>query len=289
MFEPKSIAEKLVHSTVRISAETSNGTSRGTGFFYNFPLNEEGKVVPTIVTNKHVIGDSKKQNFLINLHDPGKGEKFPTSNLSVELTEGSAGNPWVQHPDPNVDLCCLPIAQIQEAIPSPLKPFYIALDGVPSDLDLSNLDAIEDVIMIGYPNGLWDHVNNLPLVRKGTTATHPGIAYQVEGQAGPGVTVVDMACFPGSSGSPVFVYTNGAINDKSQNVTFGTRVVFIGVLFSGPVMRDTGEVIVKKIPTKTVSIAELRLMINLGYVIKPKEIVVLGKEMYSKRGMSYPT
>lgn len=30
-------------------------------------------------------------------------------------------------------------------------------------------------------------------------------------------------------------------------------------------------------------------MINLGYVIKPKEIVVLGKEMYSKRGMSYPT
>jgi len=57
--------------------------------------------------------------------------------------------------------------------------------------------------MIGYPNGLWDHVNNLPLIRRGITASHPGVDYQIEGQNGPGVTVIDMACFPDSSGSPV--------------------------------------------------------------------------------------
>lgn len=59
------------------------------------------------------------------------------------------------------------------------KSFYIALtkELIPNFEQLSNLRAIEDITMIGYPTGLWDRVNNLPIVRKGITATHPNINY----------------------------------------------------------------------------------------------------------------
>lgn len=286
--EPNSIAEKMIYSTVRITAETSSGTSRGTGFYYNFPIKGSlDQVVPVIVTNKHVIGTSKKQTFLLNLHVPAKGENAPTSKMEIVLTESELGQAWFEHPNADVDLCCLPIAQIQAAIPAPYQPFYIAISDEVTDEDLKKLDAIQDVIMVGYPNGLWDHVNNLPLVRKGTTASHPGIDYIIEGQRGPGVTVVDMACFPGSSGSPVFIYNSGLIPDKMGGAQIGTRSIFLGVLFSGPVRLESGEVTVRNIPTKTVSLAELKLMINLGYVIKPREVTTLGQALFKHKGLEF--
>jgi len=173
-------------------------------------------------------------------------------------------------------------------IPAPQKLFYVGLDGVPSDDELKKLDAIEEVIMVGYPNGLWDHVNNLPLIRRGITASHPGVDYQIEGQVGPGVTVIDSACFPGSSGSPVFVYNQGMIWNKSGAVTPGSRVIFLGVLFSGPAWQQDGRIVVKNIPTKTVPVAEIHTMINLGYVIKPREVIALGKQLYANHGLIYP-
>jgi hypothetical protein len=288
LIEPTSIAEKIIYSTVRITAETSAGTSRGTGFFFNFPIKGiSDQIVPVIITNKHVVGDSKKQSFFLNLHNPNKDEKTPTSRLSIDLTESELGKTWFAHPNADVDLCCLPIAKIQAVVPSPLEPYYVALTDEVTDDDLKALDAIQDVIMVGYPNGLWDHVNNLPLVRKGTTASHPGIDYMVEGQPGPGVTVVDMACFPGSSGSPVFVYNSGVIPDKNGGAQIGTRAIFLGVLFSGPTRRESGEIVVKTIPTKTVPVAELELMINLGYVIKPREVTVLGKALFKNKGIEF--
>ena len=32
-------------------------------------------------------------------------------------------------------------------------------------------DAVEDIMMIGYPNALWDSEHNMPIIRKGITAT----------------------------------------------------------------------------------------------------------------------
>jgi hypothetical protein len=287
MIEPNSIAERLIYSTVRITAQNGTSLSRGTGFFFNFPLKDEGMVVPVIITNKHVVQGTTSQNFLLKIFDPAKGEKSPSSNFTVNL-QATLGQGWFEHPDPEVDLCALPIAEIQKAVPAPNVPFYVALDRATTDETLTGLDAIEDVVMIGYPNGLWDHLNNLPLIRRGITATHPGVEYKIEGQSGPGVTVVDMACFPGSSGSPVFVYNHGTFGDKNGSVTVGTRAIFLGVLFSGPVLQQDGKIVVRNIPTKSEPVAEIKMMMNLGYVIKPKHIVTLGKHIYSQKGLLYP-
>jgi hypothetical protein len=69
---------------------------------------------------------------------------------------------------------------------------------LPSPEQLAGMDTIEEVLMVGYPTGLWDEAYNLPLIRKGITATPPAIDFNNRQEF-----VVDMACLPGSSGSPV--------------------------------------------------------------------------------------
>ncbi len=44
--------------------------------------------------------------------------------------------------------------------------------------------------MIGYPNGIWDEANNMPIIRRGITATHPNFNYN-----GKPEFMIDAACF----------------------------------------------------------------------------------------------
>ena len=67
--------------------------------------------------------------------------------------------------------------------------------------DLEALDFAEEVLVIGYPNALWDEANNLPLFSKGIASTHPAKDFN-----GKPEFIIDAAAFPGSSGSPVFCY-----------------------------------------------------------------------------------
>ena len=98
----------------------------------------------------------------------------------------------------------MPIEHIlDEAEATDRTPYFPSLQKamIPSSTDLEGLAAIEDVIMIGYPIGLLDSHNNLPVARKGITATDPVKDYE-----GRKEFMIDLACFPGSSGSPVFLY-----------------------------------------------------------------------------------
>ena len=71
---------------------------------------------------------------------------------------------------------------------------------MPDATALAKLNAVEEIMMIGYPNGLWDAKNNLPIVRRGITGTPAFVDYNDKPEF-----VIDAACFPGSSGSPVFI------------------------------------------------------------------------------------
>ncbi|MCD4705895.1 serine protease [bacterium] len=134
---------------------------------------------------------------------------------------------------------------------------------------LEELSAIEDVIMVGYPNGLWDQKNNLPLFRKGITSSHPAIDFN-----GKNIGAVDMACFPGSSGSPIFILNENGYSDKKGTMRLGAkRLIFLGILFQGPQFDVRGELIVEDIPTQQKVSSITPMMINLGYYIKAIEIL----------------
>jgi len=281
MIEPITPAEQLMYCTARIVCPIPNSTNvkTGTGFFYNIPA-ENNQSVPILVTNKHVIEGAASVDFVAHASSV-KDAKKPDSNRALM----SDPKTWIPHPDPKIDLCALPIAEIANSTTP--YPFLRTLDPglIKPDSELGDLNAVEDVLMVGYPNGLWDAANNFPLIRRGITASHPGVDFDVNGVA---CTVVDIASFPGSSGSPVFIYNNGAITDKKNNVTFGQRVIFLGVLFSGPTFQPDGTIVIRNIPTVNVPVPAINMMLNLGYLIKAKEIHGLASAMLAKFNLKPP-
>lgn len=276
MIKPTTISEKLLFSTVRIAFQLSSGEQgTGTGFFFNFLVDEQTHI-PAIITNKHVVAGAVTGSFQLHELDKTIEEPQPSGDFfTVDLDDFE--NRWIPHPDNNVDLCAMLFQPLRsEAEIQGKSIFNCALDNssILSKADLEELSAVEEVLMIGYPNGLWDEVNNLPLIRRGTTATHPAVDFK-----GRSTNVIDAACFPGSSGSPVLIVNEGMFNTKSGTFAGYTRVWLLGVLFSGPFITAQGKIVSETIPTSQQPISLTNLMIHLGYIVQAKEIKVLGEHI----------
>lgn len=266
-------SEMLMYSTIRIECLDSSGnTSTGTGFFFSFLENQENKTnVPVIITNKHVIENNISGKLLFTLCDQN-GEPLDKVHHTFNITDFRSA--WVFHPDSEVDLCAMPIAQIINILSSQNKtPFFIPFrkNLIPTKEQLEDLNAMEELVMVGYPNGIWDTINNQPILRKGITATHPNKDY-----CGKKEFVADIASFPGSSGSPVLIFNQNGHQDKKGNVYMGqSRILLMGVLYAGPQYTTTGEIKILTIPTKQIPIPVSRIPNNLGMIIKSERIMEL--------------
>ena len=257
-------AEQLTHSTVRIVCGLADGTSStGLGFFFAFAKNG-AQNVPAIVTNKHVVEGAVDGQFSLTVRG-SDGGPIVGQHITVKLDQFESR--WFPHPDPNVDLCVMAIAPLlAEATAAGTAFFFVTLDEsvLPTVAELDDLSALEDILMIGYPNGIWDATNNMPILRRGITATHPNIDYE-----GRKEFLIDAACFPGSSGSPVFLFNTSAWTDRKGNTMMGgPRVKLLGLLYAGPQHTATGEVRVVTVPTQQRAIAVSSIPNNLGLVIK---------------------
>jgi hypothetical protein len=160
-----SISEQLTYSTVRIECELkTGGISTGTGFFFNFHEDTTNNThVPVVVTNKHVIKNAAKGKLIITKANE-KGEPVDTQHFTLAFDNFESF--WRLHPEADVDLCAMSIAPfVNEAAKRGDKLFYIPFTKnlLPTDKHKEELTAIEDVLMIGYPNGIWDSVNNMPI------------------------------------------------------------------------------------------------------------------------------
>lgn len=262
--------EQFLYSTVRIECLLANGkSSTGTGFFFEFFHDSEDKVtIPVIVTNKHVVDGATEGRFLLTLADEKIKPSIERRFIKYENIRGDI----LFHPDSDTDICIIPIAGVLQALREEGKtPFciYLTSELIPDKKQLASLTAIEDIIMVGYPNGIWDEVNNRPIVRKGITATHPKVNYN-----GKAEFMIDAACFPGSSGSPVFIYNEGSYS-TGQGIAIGNRVMFLGVLYAGPMFTATGDVQVVKVPTaqNEVVLSNTSIPNNLGFVIRSEKLL----------------
>ena len=197
-------AETLMHTTVRLECELNDGrTFQGTGFFFSFKI-DDNKAVPLIVTNKHVISDSKIGTFVLTKCDD---QGHPILGSTHRVCLDNFHNRWVKHPEDNVDLAAFAIGPlIHQAKTNGIKLYTpsIGEDLLPTAEKFADLSGLENITMIGYPNGIWDEKNNMPIVRRGITATNPKYDYN-----GLPIFVMDCACFPGSSGSPVLIFEQG--------------------------------------------------------------------------------
>lgn len=235
------IVNELNYSTVRITSRLEQGVSTGTGFIVRFAeqtRNEQYLNVPSIVTNKHVIDGAK--DITVRFHASNfNGEKINSQCEFVIPTDE-----FFMHPDKNVDLCAMPIARLYKMTEEDkIKPYYygIRLQQIPNDDKLKNYIPTEDVIVVGYPNGLWDDLNNYPIFRKGTLATGPATNYKGQKEF-----LIDCAIYPGSSGSPVL-----SVKQLIHKETFEPfiSVELLGVVYATYQHTAHGGLTVKNIPT----------------------------------------
>lgn len=258
----------ITHTVVRIRGEKkcSNSQFSGTGFFYSFQ--ESGKLVPLIISNKHVLCNSKFLQFDFAVADV-QHQRMAAPAETVQINEGQL--PIYSHPDPDVDLAAIPLAPILRETTQSGREIYNVLlneENFPSEDNASNLKISTNVIMIGYPNGLMDDYNNLPISRRGFLATEYIQDYQ-----GKSDFVVDIAAFGGSSGSPVFSISDQIVADQNGNPVFLREPIIslIGVLRAGPIMKEYGEIISVEEPTNFL-VSETNTMINLGICLKYSRI-----------------
>jgi len=277
MIKPVSFTEKLLFSTIRIEALLADGQrSVGTAFFFDARL-DENRHLPLIVTNKHVVKDAVEG--IIQLHEAeGEGNEIRPSGRHFEARINNFAGHWIGHPNESIDLCAMPFQPMRDKLQKNGKRiFNLSFDEslVFSDLQLETLSAVENVLMVGYPTGLWDEKNNLPLFRRGITSTHPAIDF-----CGKPIFLIDAAAFPGSSGSPVVFADMGFYQDKMGNTSIGTsRIALLGVLYAGPMWTAEGSVEVDPIPTAVLPMSRTNVMIHLGYVLKAKEILALSSHI----------
>lgn len=265
-----SIMEQLCFSTTRIEATDSNGKiSVGTGFFFCFKI-DENTSIPFVVTNKHMVNGMKTGQFMFTKADDSGN---PINKEHIKIYIDQFEQQWFFHPDDDVDLCIMPVDKIHNIAQKQGEPlFYRTYDEtlIPDSYKLNELDAVEDILMIGYPNGLWDSVNNKPIIRKGITATDVKFDYK-----GKKEFLIDAACFPGSSGSPVLLCNVGGYNDKNGSLILGgTRLFLLGILYAGPQLTVEGDIKVVTIPNvQHKALVVSQIPNNLGCVIKSSRIL----------------
>ena len=262
----KSLFEELLFSTVQIQTSVSGGVSSGTGFIFNYEYNS--KSYPFLISNKHVVAGAIDGHILFHLAQGTEVDLEHTYTHPIK----NFSNQWFFHPDSEVDVAIMPIGSIiQQLSANNTEIFYRAVsnDIVPSSDTLDEIEAIEDVIIIGYPNGLYDTKHYLPIVRKGITATPVNIDFDERPQF-----IIDASIFPGSSGSPVFICNVGSFTKKGSNTLFaGKRVIFLGLVASVYTRSEFNKLELITIPTQGVPMVKSSQMLDLGVVFKASCVV----------------
>ena len=276
------LADFLSYLTIRICSQMDQGFSTGTGFFFDFLINDgSGRSIPALITNKHVVDGCTETKLQFTVAKNG----LPSSE-TVEFCFNPTINSWFSHPDASVDLCALPILPIINHFKDQgIELFIMSLNRshIAKPDFLKNVTQLDDVVMIGYPDGIWDSVNNQPIFRKGVFATKPNVNYN-----GKREFIIDMPVYGGSSGSPVLIASDSPRFDRSRGnalvVANAPMVVLVGVVYATFLHGEFGRLEAVPIPTlssQTGIFTHISLPNNLGLVISASRLLEM-EDMFTE-------
>ena len=228
------LSTQLLYTTVPIWTELSTGgLMSATAFIYNIPIpNKPDQSLPILITNYHVVENATRG--LIEMILQKDGQPNPERRSRVELS----GSLLSQFTDKELDIALIPLGGILNQLGNSGNLVFfrsIAPDLVPNQEILSELAAMEEIVFIGYPSGLRDEKHSYPLIRRGITSTPVWNNFQ-----GKQTFLIDAGVFPGSSGSPVFIFNQGAYATKT-GLAIGNRLLFLGVICKSIVRTDLGK------------------------------------------------
>ena len=199
------LSTQLLFTTFPIWVEYENGNSTfGTGFIFNYKK-EDNVFIPFLISNNHVIKNTSNKD-----------------RIKIEIDKE-----YPKFFNENLDITAIPIYPIiDQILSSNKKILYRSIDNnlILEKEQAEQLSAIEEVTFIGYPNAMYDFKNMLPIVRKGITATPIWNNFDNKEKF-----LIDAGVYPGSSGSPVFIFNQGSYLDK-DTVVIGNRLIFVGMI-----------------------------------------------------------
>ncbi|HAT4245994.1 serine protease [Clostridium perfringens] len=216
------LSTQLLYTTVPIFGVKSDGSQvAGTGFIFSiFDKDDKSKSIPLLITNYHVM-DGIIEGFIeFSLAE----NNMPIKGKSIRVTfDGSV----LKNKLGSLDLIAIPLAEaLNDLMNKKINVFYrtISKEMIPNREQMDDLAALEKVTFIGYPSGLYDTYNKTSIIRQGITATP--IWNDFKGEP---IFLIDAGVFPGSSGSPVFIYNQGSYATR-DGITIGNRVLFVGII-----------------------------------------------------------
>ena len=253
------IAETIMFSTLQIQAYNSGSDQAelGTGFLVAF-CPKDSTFAPALVTNRHILQNYEYVEIPFTIR---KADGTPDiGNIrKVSLRTSSL----IRHPNEAIDLVILPLQPAFESMKSQgISPFcaFINIGWIPTEEEWNNFDAIEQIVTVGFPKGLRDTANNLPIFRSGITATHP--KYDFYGKP---EFLIDVSCFKGCSGSPVYAVEYQQTKEISKIYLLGIHRAGVASLFN---------VETKNAPPEfSEVVSTVNLPIGLGVAIKSRELL----------------
>lgn len=270
---PMSLPELLSYSTVQIRTMSATGPGAGTGFIVNF-CNSPTNFYPMLISNKHVLDGAVRMSLEFSVRGTNgmpMHEKYQYDTSLRDITV-------IRHPveDDDGDVCAIPIGQVYNmaaASGKTLMTYPLRICDVGHDPLACASAPLSQLIMIGYPAGMRDVLNNQPIFRTGIAATNPRLDYN-----GKKVFFVDMAVFPGSSGSPVILYNDGTIISPYNNsivIDGQPRYVLLGILAQQYRMTDSVNYNDTNIANNPILSASVNVPLNIGLVIKTERLLEL--------------
>lgn len=202
------------------------GSSQGvaSGFFFNYKAKQK-----YLVTNRHVVID-EEDNFYPNqlriiLHTNRENLK---SNYAIDINLYSHKNEphWKEHPKYSEYLCDIVLVPLTKQTLSKVNFIKFMKSSIiffnETHVVLKKpVNSFGDVVVIGYPLGFFDCVNNLPVYRKAMIASDFNINFMDKPYF-----LIDANLHEGTSGSPVVNSHHTLFKEGKKNegyVLFGVH------------------------------------------------------------------
>jgi S1-C subfamily serine protease len=261
--EINSITKKLLFNTIRVDTVLDDG-SEGSGTAFVVSHAHARGTYTFIVTNRHLVDGVRRGGLVFTQKQNGQ----PAFGHRFQLNIEDFPHAWFMHPDPQVDLAIIPMRPLEQAARDQgVELYYHVIDSrlAPDAATTRALDALEEILFVGYPSGVWDQVNLMPILRRGTTATP--MALDFEGRA---EFLIDAAVYPGSSGSPVFVYQP---DTQRPGQSAGKKFLFAGVVAAVFFREEANHLVPMPVPANNHGMVMGSEMIDLGLVIKSQAVI----------------
>jgi hypothetical protein len=195
----------IVAAVTPVSAyrgDSLHATASGFFYYYSGTLH---LVTSRSVIEQHELG-VRPEELRLRLHnDPDD----LTQHEEIRVPLLADGEPvWQEHPTRahEVDLITVELDGDKLELQFVIRAFSI-LDQVPRDMDLS---LGENVLVVGYPVGLFDELHSLPIVRSASIASIYPVPFK-----GQPLGVIDASLPPSTAGAPVI--TRGATTVRTQD------------------------------------------------------------------------